>query len=214
MVLGLNPCKGEELFSSPKCPDWLWGSPVFLSHGYWLSVSGLKRPVLGVDHSALFSTEIKNDRNYTSTPHIRLYDLVKQSHYRPGRDLRVPGVWGSQIWRQSARKGGNVVSPTYQPSLCRRKYSWYSPPFDPSATVRPKVLCQWKIPVTPSRIDPAYFWLVAQCLKRLRLREHLRCGQGQFYLYLYLCYCYKTLELKYYTRNDTLHGGLLQLAET
>jgi hypothetical protein len=36
--------------------------------------------------------------------------------------------------------------------------------------VRPEELCQWKIPMTPSGIEPATFQLVAQCLKRLRYR--------------------------------------------
>ena len=39
---------------------------------------------------------------------------------------------------------------------------------DPRAIVRPVRLCQWKIPMTPSKIEPATCRLGAQCLNQMR----------------------------------------------
>jgi hypothetical protein len=103
------------------------------------------------------------------------YVKVKLSRYRSGEALGVPGGWGSRISRQSAHEGGKVVSPTHRPSLPPPKEEylvlisvrgW----FDPRATMQPEGLSHWKIPVTPSEIEPATFRFVAQCLNQLRHR--------------------------------------------
>jgi hypothetical protein len=48
-----------------------------------------------------------------------------------------------------------------------RKYFWYSffvrGWFDHRGILRPEWSCQWKVPVPPSKIEPATFHLVAQC---------------------------------------------------
>jgi len=98
----------------------------------------------------------------------------KQSHYGPEQALRVQGGWGSQISRQSAHEGRKVASPTHRPSLRPRSYSWYSFMLEtenPRAMVRPEGLCQWKIRMTPSGIEPTTFRLVAQCLNQLSQQD-------------------------------------------
>jgi hypothetical protein len=100
--------------------------------------------------------------------------IVKGVKSIPLQALRVPGGWGSQISSQSAHEGGKFVSPTHRPPLPTRNYTWYSFLLrgwvSPRALVRPEGLCQWKIPVTPSGIEPTTFRLVAQCLNQLRHR--------------------------------------------
>jgi hypothetical protein len=42
---------------------------------------------------------------------------VKKYHFRPWQALSVPGGWGSLILRQSAHKGGKIVSPMHRQPL-------------------------------------------------------------------------------------------------
>jgi hypothetical protein len=100
---------------------------------------------------------------------------VKQSHYRPGQALRVPGGSGSQISRQSAHESGKVVSPKHQLPLAPKKYSWSSLLLEVQSTPGPqcdgKDYVNEKFQLTPAGSEPTTFRLVAQCLNQLRHQQ-------------------------------------------
>ena len=73
--------------------------------------------------------------------------------------------------RQSTHECGKVISPNHRTPIPKEVIQVLVPVRGwVSSIVRLEGLCQWKIPVTPSGIEPATFRLAAQCLKQLRYR--------------------------------------------
>jgi hypothetical protein len=79
------------------------------------------------------------------------FQQVEAPRFQDNRHMKVV--------RLSALCTGHLYPPGNIP-----KYSWYS------FLLQNEGLCQWKIPMTPSRIEPATFRLVAQCLNHMRHR--------------------------------------------
>jgi hypothetical protein len=107
----------------------------------------------------LDETHFLNGLQATTHYHSNVFIIVKvkESRYRPGVALRVPGGLGSQISWHSAREGGEVVSLTHRPPLPPGMFlvfiftrGWV----EPRALVRSKGNMSLKNPVTP----PGFFF--------------------------------------------------------
>ena len=86
---------------------------------------------------------------------------VKLFLYRPNRPLGLQEVQAPRISRQSEHVDHHYPHDT---SLVHTSVNRLSRPW---AIVGPERLSQWKIPMTPSEIEPITFQLVPHCLNQL-----------------------------------------------
>jgi hypothetical protein len=73
-VLGSNPSRDKNFFSSPKPSDGLWGPPSHLFNGYEVKNAGCE-----VNLSFPSVAQVKNEWSYNSTSPIHLHGMDRSA---------------------------------------------------------------------------------------------------------------------------------------
>jgi hypothetical protein len=97
-----------------------------------------------------------------------VYIYIKQSQYRAGLALSIPGVWGSQIPRQSAHEGGNVVNPKHRS------------PLTPGIIFGTHSCC---------RLSQPEGHCVARRIMSMKISSDTIGNWTHIYIYIYMCVC-------------------------
>jgi len=74
--LGFSSWQDHEIFSSPRCLDWLWSQPASYSMGRESPFLGSKRLGHEADRSPQTTAKIKNGGSYTSTSPVCLRGIM------------------------------------------------------------------------------------------------------------------------------------------
>jgi hypothetical protein len=127
---------------------------------------------------------------------------VKKSHYKPGQTQGFQEFKAPRFHDNRHMKVVRLSALTLQEIILVliSVRDWV----DPRAIVWPEGLCQWKIPMTTSGMEPATFRLVAQCLNQLRHRvpHYYSSYVFKYHVACDLTYCWTVIENGYQCHGE------------